>query len=172
MTKQEMWEVIKKEDKLKKENEENIQKTKQRIKEIKQQLELAIKAKDSSTAVKLTDQLETEKRHLEIYNDVISSFKNEGANISKEEFMKGYAKEVSEPYYKRQKELVASLMEQRQVYIDAMKAAYKELVELSNREREFWDINSKGKLDIEIPTFYPKNAFSECFINESRYFFD
>lgn len=171
MTKQEMWDLINRENAIKEENDANIVATEKNISDLQTKIETAIRKKDSALAIKFSDQLEAERRKLEIYKEVSLSC-SDGVDISEDDFMKCFNEEVSKPYYKRLEELKTELMQQKTAYIASMKAAYKELCDLEKKGREFSDINSKAKLDIDIPNFYPYNAFRECFIKESRYFWE
>lgn len=171
MTKQEMWDLINKENTIKEEINANIVATEKNINDLQNKIEIAIRKKDSAAAIEFSEQLEAERRKLEIYRDVKISYEY-GVNISKDDFMECFSEEVSIPYYKRLEELKTELLEQRESYITKMKAAYNELRTLEAKEGEFWNINSKGNLDIDIPTFYPKRDLRDCFINESQYFWE
>ncbi len=171
MTKQEMWDLINKENAIKEENEANIVAAEKKISDLQSKIDVAIRKKDSAAAIKFSDQLEAERRKLEIYRDIISSYQY-GVDISQDDFMKCFNEEVSIPYNKRLEELKAELNAKRDAYIADMKKAYRELIEIDSRDREFWNINSAGKLDINIPSRYPGDAFRDLFINETRYFFE
>lgn len=170
MTKQEMWDLINKENAIKEENEANIVAAEKKIEELQKKIDTAMRKKDSASAIKFSDQLEAEQRRLDIYRNIVHSYKY-GADISKDDFMRCFSEEVSTPYYKRAEELKAELSEKREAYIADMKKAYIELVDLSSKEREFWDINAKANLDINIPTSYPRNEFRDLFVENSPYFF-
>ena len=171
MTKQEMWDLINKENAIKEENEANIATAEKKISELQNKIDVAIRKKDSAAAIKFTDQLEAERRKLEIYRDIISSYQY-GVDISQDDFMKCFNEEVSIPYNKRLEELKAELNAKRDAYIADMKKAYRELIEIDSRDSEFCNINLAGKLGVNIPSRYPGDAFRDLFINETRYFFE
>lgn len=171
MTKQEMWDLINKENAIKEENEANIATADKKISELQNKIDVAIRKKDSAAAIKFTDQLEAEQRKLEIYRDIISSYQY-GVDISQDDFMKCFNEEVSIPYNKRLEELKAELNAKRDAYIADMKKAYRELIEIDSRDSEFCNINLAGKLGVNIPSRYPGDAFRDLFINETRYFFE
>lgn len=170
MTKQEMWDLINKENATKEENEVNIVAAEKKIDELQKKIDVAIRKKDSAAAIKFSDQLEAERRNLEIYRNIVHSYQY-GADISKDEFMKCFNDEVLTPYCKRVEELNAELSKKREDYIADMKKAYIELVELSDKEREFWEINSKANLNINIPSSNPRSEFRDLFIENNPYFF-
>lgn len=170
MTKKEMWDLINKENAIKEENEANIVAAEKKIGELQKKIDVAIRKKDSAAAIKFSDQLEAERRNLEIYRDIVNSYKY-GADISKDDFMRCFSEEVLTPYHKRVEEVNAELSKKREAYIADMKSAYLELVELIDKEREFWEIESKGNLDINIPSNNPRNAFRDLFIENKPYFF-
>ncbi|QEH70507.1 hypothetical protein [Cellulosilyticum sp. WCF-2] len=169
MTKQEMWDLINKENAIKEENEANIVAAEKKISDLQSKIDVAIRKKDSAAAIKFSDQLEAERRKLEIYRNIVNSYQY-GVDISKEDFMKCFATDITTPFYKRSEELRTELTAKREEYIVLMKSAYKELNELSCNAHEFMDLACKGKLDINVN--YPNVDMRNYFINENRYFFE
>lgn len=170
MTKQEMWDLINKENAIKEENEANIVAAENEISDLQSKIDEAIRKKDSAAAINFSNQLETQRRNLEIYKNIMISYKY-GVDIPEEEFMKCFTEEVTVPYLTRANEIKAELSAKREAYIADMKAAYKELMVLTDSDRELREINTAGNLDIDIPAYYPRDAFRELFIEKKQYFF-
>lgn len=168
MTKEQMWKIINEEKQRVVENIANMESTQKNIDKAQEQLEDAFKKKDSAKAIELTEYINAQKKLLEIYRNI--GVENEECSISHDEFMRCYSKDVVEPYSRRKAELREQLLAKREEYIQLMKDARKELIELSNNDREFWEINSKGNLDINLPNL--KVDMRDFFINETRYFFE
>lgn len=171
MTKQEMWDLINKENAAKEENEINIVAAEKKIIKLQAKIDEAMRKKDSASAIKFSDQLEAEQRNLEIYRDIVHSYKY-GADIQKDDFMRCFSEEVGIPYRSRAEELKAELSKKREAYIADMKVAYSELVDIGNKNNEFIELSRAGNLDIDVPYYYPSNEFRDLFINETRYFFE